>query len=87
MARNRNGRARRARTVYLHVSSNITEVTIEVLTEVSAEEVVAVAPLNVVSTAPVTETASISLTLAKSEVPEKEFDGIYLDGDEFEDAS
>ena len=88
MPRNRNSRARRARTVYLHVPSNITEVTIEVLTELSAEEVVAaVAPLNVVSTAPVTETASISLTLAKSEVPEEEFDGIYLDGDEFEDVS
>ena len=71
----------RARTVYLHVPSNITDVTIEVHTELCAEEVVATAaPLNVVITAPVTETA-------KPEVPEEEFDGIYLDGDEFEDVS
>jgi len=60
----------------------------KVHSELSAEEVVAAAaPLNLVITAPVTETASISLTLAKSEVPEEEFDGIYLGGDEFEDAS
>ena len=81
MPRNRNSRARRARTVYLHVPSNITDVTIEVHTELCAEEVVATAArLNVVITAPVTETA-------KPEVPEEEFDGIYLDGDEFEDVS
>jgi hypothetical protein len=82
--------------VYLHVPSNIAEVTIEVHTEPAAEEVVAAAaPLTVVFIAPITETASISThrinintsisTLAKSEVPEEEFDGIYLDGDEFED--
>ena len=86
MPRNRNSRARRARTVYLHVPSNIAEVTIEVHTELAAEEVAAAAaPLTVVFIAPITETASISLTLDKSEVPEEEFDGIYLDGDEFED--
>ena len=74
--------------MFLNVPSNIAEVTIEVHTELSAEETVAAAdPLNVVITAPVNETASISLTLAKSEVPEEEFDGIYLDGDEFEDAT
>ena len=88
MPRNRNSRARRARTVYLHVPSNIADVTIEVHTELFADEVVATAaPLNVVITAPVTETASISITIAKPEVPEEEFDGIYVDGDEFGDVS
>ena len=89
MPRNRNSRARRARTEYLHVPSNIAEVTIEVHTELAAEEVVAAASaaLNVAITAPVTETAAIPLKLAKPEVPEEEFDGIYLDGDEFEDMS
>ena len=88
MPRNRNSRARRARTVYLHVPSNIAEVTIEVHTELVAEEVVAAtAPLIIVITAPATETAAIPLKLAKPEVPEEEFDGIYLDGDEFEDMS
>ena len=72
--------------MYLHVPSNIAEVTIEVRTELAAEEVVdAAASLNVVITAPVTETAAISPT--KPEVPEEDFDGIYLDGDEFEDMS
>ena len=88
MPRNRNSRARRARAVYLHVPSNIADVTIEVHTELFADEVVATAaPLNVVITATVTETASISITIAKPEVPEEEFDGIYVDGDEFEDVS
>ena len=88
MPRNRNSRARRARAVYLHVPSNIADVTIEVHTELFADEVVATAaPLNVVITATVTETASISITIAKPEVPEEEFDVIYVDGDEFEDVS
>ena len=43
MPRNRNSRARRARTVYLHVPSNIIEVIIEVHAGISTsvEEVVA----------------------------------------------
>ena len=65
MPRNRNSRARRARTVNLHVPSNIAEVTIEVHTELAEEVVAAAAPLTVVFIAPITETASISLTLAK----------------------
>ena len=69
-------------------SRQTSQITIEVHTELVAEEVVAAtAPLNIVITAPATETAAIPLKLAEPEVPEEEFDGIYLDGDEFEDMS
>ena len=84
MPRSRNSRARRARTVYFRVLANIVDVAIEVHADLSFSDPV---PNEVYTTAPETETTTTSTTLAKfsvTEVPVDEFDGIYLDGNEFD---
>ena len=77
MSRNRNSRARRARVIYLHVPRYIQEVTVEVqtLSPGLPKASTAQSPSTQPVLAPVTPCIPCSII--------DDFDGIYLDGDEF----
>lgn len=77
MPRNRNSRARRARVIYLHVPRFIQEVLVEVQTLSPGLPMVSTAQSP--STQPVLVPVTPSIPCSKID----DFDGIYLDGDEF----
>ena len=78
MPRNRNSRARRARVIYLHVPRSIQAVTIEVQTVSSGQPDESPIQLSTSSPPPV-ETKPPSDPISSID----DFDGIYLDGNEF----
>ena len=93
MPRNRSSRARRARTMYIHVSVNTVEDIVEIhaATSASDNEVLvrsAYPNLNeIITTTSVNLVSAIKTSPAPATIPmdvAEEFDGIYLECDELE---